>query len=58
MTTRGDEDPKSELVERVRRFIAEEVAPRAAGIDRENALPATSAHHGVGDGQVAPPTWR
>ena len=43
MTIRGEADPKAEhaeLVGRVRRFVAEEVAPRAAGIDRENAFPA------------------
>ena len=43
MTIRGEADPKAEhpeLVGHVRRFVAEEVAPRAAGIDRENAFPA------------------
>jgi alkylation response protein AidB-like acyl-CoA dehydrogenase len=43
MTIRGDEHLKAEhaeLVGHVRRFLAEEVAPRAAGIDRENAFPA------------------
>src|SRR5919106_3161344 len=42
MTTRGDEGLKAEhaeLVGRVRHFVAEEVAPRAARIDRENAFP-------------------
>ena len=42
MTIQGDEVQKAEhaeLVERVRRFVAEEVAPRAASIDRENAFP-------------------
>ncbi|CAA9462626.1 MAG: Acyl-CoA dehydrogenase, short-chain specific [uncultured Rubrobacteraceae bacterium] len=39
MTTRGEEDPKPELIELVRRFVAEEVAPHAASIDRENAFP-------------------
>ena len=43
MTIGGEADPKAEhaeLVGRVRRFVAEEVAPRAAGIDRENAFSA------------------
>jgi alkylation response protein AidB-like acyl-CoA dehydrogenase len=43
MTIQGDEDLRAEhaeLVGRVRRFVAEEVAPRAASIDRENAFPA------------------
>ncbi|HEY6753010.1 MAG TPA: acyl-CoA dehydrogenase family protein, partial [Rubrobacteraceae bacterium] len=43
MTIRGDKDPKAEhaeLVGRVRRFVAEEVVPRADSIDRENAFPA------------------
>ena len=43
MTIRGDKDPKAEhaeLVGRVRHFVAEEVVPRAASIDRENAFPA------------------
>jgi len=35
------------------RRLADEVAPNAARIDRENALPATSANHRVGDGQAA-----
>ncbi len=42
MTIRGEADPKAEhaeLVGRVRRFVADEVEPRAAGIDRENAFP-------------------
>ena len=42
MTIQGDEDlkdPKTELVERVRHFVAEEVVPRAASIDRENTFP-------------------
>jgi alkylation response protein AidB-like acyl-CoA dehydrogenase len=43
VTIRGDKDPKAEhaeLVGRVRRFVAEEVVPRADSIDRENAFPA------------------
>src|SRR5215211_2909604 len=43
MTIRGEADPKAEhpeLVGHVRRFVAEEAAPRAASIDRENAFPA------------------
>ncbi|HEX5915668.1 MAG TPA: acyl-CoA dehydrogenase family protein, partial [Rubrobacter sp.] len=42
MTIRSEADPKAEhaeLIGRVRRFVADEVEPRAAGIDRENAFP-------------------
>jgi alkylation response protein AidB-like acyl-CoA dehydrogenase len=39
VTVQDDEVQKAELVGRVRRFVAEEVAPRAASIDRENAFP-------------------
>jgi isovaleryl-CoA dehydrogenase len=42
MKIQGDEGLKAEhaeLVGRVRHVVAEEVAPRAACIDRENAFP-------------------
>jgi alkylation response protein AidB-like acyl-CoA dehydrogenase len=39
MTIQDDEGRKTKTVERLRRFAAEEVAPHAARIDRENAFP-------------------
>jgi isovaleryl-CoA dehydrogenase len=48
MTIQRDEDPKTELVERVRHFVAEEVAPRAASIDRENTFP-TDVYRRMGE---------
>ncbi len=42
MTTQSSEERAtghSEIVERARRFVADEVAPRAARIDRENVFP-------------------
>ena len=56
MTTRGEADPKAEhaeLVGRVRRFVADEVAPRAAGIDRENEFPG-DVYRRMGEGSSRP----
>jgi isovaleryl-CoA dehydrogenase len=40
VTIRGEAGSKAELREHVRRFVTDEVAPRAASIDRENTFPA------------------